>query len=70
MEHVGNPGHHDDDDDDQPSEVALRVKALESLLVEKGLVDRKRCSVTLGLSALQDGWSGCQFHGISSSMRF
>jgi putative transposase len=31
---------------------------------------RKRCSVTLGLSALQDGWSGCQFHGISSSMRF
>lgn len=37
MEQVGNPGHHDDDD--QPSEVALRVKALESLLVEKGLVD-------------------------------
>ena len=30
----------------------------------------KRCSTTLGLSALQDGWSGCQFHGISSSMRF
>jgi nitrile hydratase subunit alpha len=35
--HVGNPGHHDNDD--QPSEVALRVKALESLLAEKGLVD-------------------------------
>jgi hypothetical protein len=30
---------------------------------------RKRCSATLGLSALQDGWSGCQFHGINSSMR-
>jgi hypothetical protein len=34
------------------------------------LLQRKRCSTTLGLSALQDGWSGCQFHGISSSMRF
>jgi UbiD family decarboxylase len=33
-------------------------------------IPSKRCSVTLGLSALQDGWSGCQFHGISSSMRF
>ena len=33
-------------------------------------LDRKRCSATLGVSALQDGWSGCQFHGISLSMRF
>ena len=24
----------------------------------------------LGPSVLQDGWSGCQFQGISSSMRF
>jgi len=36
--------HHDHDHDHQhqavPSDVALRVKALESLLVEKGLVDR------------------------------
>src|SRR5689334_2209106 len=38
--------HHDDDHDhehdhgqDPPSDIALRVKALESLLVEKGLVD-------------------------------
>jgi len=31
--------HHGDDDDDIPSDLALRVKALESLLVEKGLVD-------------------------------
>jgi nitrile hydratase subunit alpha len=38
MEHVDKPGHHHDDDD-LPSDVALRVKALESLLVEKGLVD-------------------------------
>ena len=33
-------------------------------------VSRKRCSATLGVSELQDVWSGCQFHGISSSMRF
>jgi nitrile hydratase len=31
--------HHHDDHADVPSDVALRVKALESLLVEKGLVD-------------------------------
>ena len=30
---------HDHDHTDPPSEIALRVKALESLLVEKGLVD-------------------------------
>jgi nitrile hydratase subunit alpha len=36
------PSDHDHDHDHQavPSDVALRVKALESLLVEKGLVDR------------------------------
>jgi nitrile hydratase subunit alpha len=31
--------HHDHDHTDPPSEVELRVRALESLLVEKGLVD-------------------------------
>jgi len=31
--------HHDDHGQDPPSDMALRVKALESLLVEKGLVD-------------------------------
>jgi len=31
--------HHDDEGQDPPSEMTLRVKALESLLVEKGLVD-------------------------------
>jgi nitrile hydratase subunit alpha len=31
--------HHDHDYTDPPSELALRVRALESLLVEKGLVD-------------------------------
>lgn len=31
--------HHDHDHSDVPSDLALRVKALESLLVEKGLVD-------------------------------
>jgi nitrile hydratase len=37
----GHGHHHDHDHEDQapPSEPALRVKALESLLVEKGLVD-------------------------------
>jgi alkanesulfonate monooxygenase SsuD/methylene tetrahydromethanopterin reductase-like flavin-dependent oxidoreductase (luciferase family) len=65
-----------------PSElaVALEERGFESLwasehshlpVVEgEELPKGKRCSVTLGLSALQDGWSGCQFHGISSSMRF
>lgn len=31
--------HHDDDDDGVPSDLTLRVKALESLLIDKGLVD-------------------------------
>jgi nitrile hydratase len=37
----GQPQSHDHDDEHQaiPSDVALRVKALESLLVEKGMVD-------------------------------
>ena len=39
MEHAGQPDHHHDHHDDVPSDVALRVKALESLLIEKGLVD-------------------------------
>jgi hypothetical protein len=33
-------------------------------------VNRKRCFATPGLSALQDGCSSAQFHGISSSIRF
>ncbi len=33
------PGDHGHDHSDVPSDLALRVKALESLLVEKGLVD-------------------------------
>src|SRR5215469_9239896 len=36
MEHTE---HHDHNHSDVPSDVALRVRALESLLVEKGLVD-------------------------------
>lgn len=32
-------GHHHDEGQEPPSDIALRVKALESLLVEKGLVD-------------------------------
>ena len=41
MEHAGQPDHHHDHDhhSDVPSDVALRVKALELLLIEKGLVD-------------------------------
>jgi len=40
--HVGHTQEHDHDHDHQavPSDLNLRVKALESLLVEKGLVDR------------------------------
>jgi len=42
-------GHdHDHDGQDAPSETALRVKALESLLVEKGLVE------TVALDAIID----------------
>src|SRR6266542_1666964 len=42
MNAMGNSEHHHDharDHTDPPSEVALRVRALESLLIEKGLVD-------------------------------
>jgi len=42
MAHDHHHHHHDHDHDheqDPPSDIALRVKALESLLVEKGLVD-------------------------------
>lgn len=35
----GHGHHHDEDGQDPPSDMALRVKALESVLVEKGLVD-------------------------------
>lgn len=38
MPHDGHH-HHDDEGQDPPSDMALRVRALESLLVEKGLVD-------------------------------
>ena len=36
---VNSEHHHDHDHTDPPSDLALRVMALESLLVEKGLVD-------------------------------
>ncbi len=32
-------GHHHDQDDGRPSDIVLRVRALESLLIEKGYVD-------------------------------
>lgn len=35
------PHDHDDDHTDPPPPLALRVKALESLLIEKGLIDPK-----------------------------
>src|SRR6185312_4487125 len=38
---------HDDDHQDVPSDPTLRVKALESLLVEKGLVDRAALDVLI-----------------------
>ncbi len=38
MAHDGHH-HHDDEGQDPPSDMALRVRALESVLVEKGLVD-------------------------------
>ena len=37
MEHTGQSDHPQQYDDDMPGDLALRVKALESLLVEKGL---------------------------------
>jgi nitrile hydratase subunit alpha len=39
MEHTGQFDHPQHHDDDMPSDLALRVKALKSLLVDKGLVD-------------------------------
>jgi nitrile hydratase len=36
---VNSEHHHDHDHTDPPSDLALRVRALESLLIEKGLVD-------------------------------
>src|SRR6266403_2600668 len=38
---------HDDDHQDVPSDPALRIKALESLLVAKGLVDRAALDVLI-----------------------
>ena len=38
-DHDQSPGHGHEHGQDPPSELALRVKALETLLVEKGLVD-------------------------------
>jgi nitrile hydratase len=52
----GDPDHphphahdHDHDGQDTPSETALRVKALESLLVEKGLVDPAALDVIIDI---------------------
>lgn len=41
MAHAQAPGHEHDEHSTVPSDPALRVKSLESLLVEKGLVDPK-----------------------------
>lgn len=38
-DHDGHHHHHDGEGQDPPSDMALRVKALETLLVDKGLVD-------------------------------
>jgi nitrile hydratase subunit alpha len=43
------PATHDHDHQVVPSDVALRVKALESLLVEKGMVDPKAIDATVDL---------------------
>ena len=50
MSHDGHGHHHDHDHDHEGSElspIALRVKALESLLVEKGYVDPKALDVLI-----------------------
>jgi nitrile hydratase len=46
---------HDHDHSDVPSEVALRVKALESLLVEKGFVDPAALDATIDYYERQVG---------------
>jgi len=38
-DHAGDHGHHHDHDHSELSETALRVRALESILTEKGLID-------------------------------
>src|SRR5690349_9610932 len=43
--HAHHDHHHDHDHQVVPSDLTLRVKALESLLVEKGLVDRAALDV-------------------------
>ena len=49
-------GHdHDHDHSDVPSDIALRVKALESLLVEKGLVDPAALDATIDYYERQVG---------------
>lgn len=39
MPHDGHDHHHDHDHTEPPSDIALRVKSLESLLIDKGLID-------------------------------
>ncbi len=46
-DHDDEAHHHDHDHSDVPSDIALRVKALESLLVEKGLVDPAALDATI-----------------------
>ncbi len=48
-------GHHHHDHSDVPSDIALRVKALESLLVEKGLVDPAALDATIDYYERQVG---------------
>ncbi len=46
---MANDHRHDQDRTDPPPEIELRVKALESLLVEKGLVDPEALDTLIDL---------------------
>ena len=54
-DHDHDTHHHDHDHSDVPSDTALRVKALESLLVEKGLVDPAALDATIDYYERQVG---------------
>ena len=51
----GHHGHHDHNHTEPPSEVELRVKALESLLVDKGLVDSAAVDALIDVYETQVG---------------
>src|SRR2546428_324339 len=54
MGHTQEP--HDHDHQAVPSDLTLRVQALESLLVEKGLVDRAALDAVVGVGAGGGEW--------------